>query len=95
MNNNITALTKLKILTFCSVKPRKWGEIEKHTGKASSTLSVHINDLVISKMLYACNHKYQTTKKGKQINISIKQLENFNKLLKKFSKIQNRHGVEQ
>lgn len=85
MNNNVTSLTKLKILTFCQVKPRKWGDIEKYTGKASSTLSVHINDLLDCEMLSITDHLYQTTKKGKEINISIKQLEKFNSLLRRFS----------
>lgn len=62
-----TALTKLEILDYC-LQEHTWGEIESHTKKASSTLSVHINDLLDSGLLRKEERLYKTTKNGKQIH---------------------------
>ncbi len=42
---------KLKILDFLKIGSRSFDEIVKHTGKAKSTISVHINDLKLCDLL--------------------------------------------
>ena len=42
---------KLKILDFLKIGSRSFDEIVKHTGKAKSTISVHINDLKLCDLI--------------------------------------------
>jgi hypothetical protein len=67
----LNAPVKIKILELLESGPKSFDEIVRHTDKAKSTISVHLNDLRKSELLKETVDNYDKRKKVYYLNCQV------------------------